>query len=184
MGFLAADRLPSLGLAAFGENVLISDRCSLYGASRIRVGSNVRIDDFTVITAEEEIAIGSYVHIGAQVFIAGRQGVQIGDFVNISAGAAIFTVSDDFSGASLVGAMVPDALRNVLSGMVVLSRHSAVAARSVVLPGVTFGEGAILGALSLANESLAAWHIYGGVPARCLAERSKDVMQLEKRLLV
>jgi galactoside O-acetyltransferase len=163
---------------------MISDRCSFYGASRIRLGSHVRIDDFTIITAEEEVTIGSYVHIGAQVFIAGRKGVQIGDFVNISAGAAIFTVSDDFSGNNLVGAVVPDSLRNVSGGRVVLDRHAAVAARSVVLPGVTFGEGAVLGALSLAKEPLPAWHLYGGVPARCLGERSKAVLELEKRFLL
>ena len=64
----------------------------------------------------------------------------------------------------------------------VLGRHTVVAARSIVLPGVTLGEGAVLGALSLAKESLPAWHIYGGVPARDLGERSRDVQQLEKRL--
>jgi galactoside O-acetyltransferase len=183
MGFLPTDQLPSLGLAAFGEHVLISDRCSLYGASRIRVGSHVRIDDFTIITAEEDVTIGSYVHVGAQVFIAGRKGVRIHDFVSLSPGAAIFSVSDDFSGASLVGAAIPEISRSVLSGPVVLGRHSAVAARSMVLPGVTLGEGAVLGALSLAKESLAAWYIYGGVPARRLRERSKDVLQLEERFL-
>ena len=65
----------------------------------------------------------------------------------------------------------------------VLGRHSAVAARSVVLPGVTFGEGAVLGALSLAKEPLLAWHVYGGVPARCLGERSQEVLKLEEQWL-
>jgi dTDP-4-amino-4,6-dideoxy-D-glucose acyltransferase len=78
--------------------------------------------------------------------------------------------------------MIPDTLRNVWSGTVVLGRHSVMAARSIVLPGVTLGEGAVLGALSMAKESLPAWHIYGGVPARCLGERSKDVLRLEKQL--
>ena len=59
MGYLSRAQLAELGLASYGEDVLISDRCSIYGAASISLGSHVRIDDFTIITAREKVAIGS-----------------------------------------------------------------------------------------------------------------------------
>ena len=52
-----------------------------------------------------------------------------------------------------------------------------------VLPGVTVGEGATVGALSLVNRDCEPWTIYGGVPARPLKARRKDrVLELEAEL--
>lgn len=46
-----------------------------------------------------------------------------------------------------------------------------VAAEAFVGPGVTLGEGAVLGARSVAFRDLPAWTIYVGNPARLLRER-------------
>ena len=44
------------------------------------------------------------------------------------------------------------------------------------MPGVTFGEGAILGANSLAVKDLEPWTIYVGSPAKPVKERNKDII--------
>ncbi|EQD33256.1 galactoside O-acetyltransferase, partial [mine drainage metagenome] len=62
MSFLDAAELKALGLDSYGKNVLISRKCSIYGASRIELGDNVRIDDFCVLSAGDGgIKIGSYI---------------------------------------------------------------------------------------------------------------------------
>jgi acetyltransferase-like isoleucine patch superfamily enzyme len=48
---------------------------------------------------------------------------------------------------------------------------------------VSFGEGAVLGAMSLVKESLEPWSIYAGVPARFIKPRSRDVEALSDQLL-
>jgi dTDP-4-amino-4,6-dideoxy-D-glucose acyltransferase len=182
MGILSADQIAQLGFSAVGTDVTISDRCSIYGAGSISIGDHVRFDDFAILTAREPVVIGSYVHISAFAFLSGQFGIVIEDFVNVSPRATLLSGNDDFSGQWLPGPLVPEELRNVQGGCIHLGRHSMVGAHSVVLPGVSFGEGAVVGALSLVKESLAPWGIYGGVPARLIRARKRDVEDLAARL--
>src|SRR5262245_21415473 len=182
MGTLSVDQLTRLGLGAIGRDVAISDRSPIYGAGSISIGSHVRIDDFAILTAHQPVVIGSYVHISAFAFLSGSHGIVIEDFVNISPRATLLSANDDFSGQGLPGPLVPDALRNVTEGRIHLGRYSMVGAHSIVLPGVTLGEGAVVGALSLVKESLAPWGIYGGVPARLIRPRARGVAGLAVRL--
>jgi len=47
----------------------------------------------------------------------------------------------------------------------------------VVLPGVTIGEGTVVGAFSFVRKSLKPWGIYIGNPLRYVKKRSKDMLQ-------
>ena len=67
--FYSPEELKSLGLKEYGENVLISRKCSSYGAENIRLGSHVRIDDFCVLSGKVEL--GNYVHIAASCLLYG-----------------------------------------------------------------------------------------------------------------
>ena len=44
------------------------------------------------------------------------------------------------------------------------------------MPGVTLGEGAILGANSLAVKDLEPWTIYVGSPAKPVKKRDKEII--------
>jgi galactoside O-acetyltransferase len=182
MGWLSQAQLEGMGLRALGENVRVSDRCALHGVEAISLGSHVRIDDFAVITAREPVTIGSHVHISAQVFIGGTHGVEIADFVNLSIGAAIFSATDDFSGHHLIGPTVPDKYRGLTSGKVTFGKHTGVGAHSVVLPGVTFPDGAAAGALTLVNRSPEPWTLYSGVPMRRVKATVQRLVEMEAQL--
>ena len=183
MGILSPEQLAQMGFAAVGKNVAISDRCSIHGAASITIGDHVRIDDFAILTAREPVVIGSYVHIAAFAFLSGQFGIVIEDFTGISPRATLLSGNDDFTGNSLPGPLAPPELRNLQGGRLHLRRHSLVGAHSIVLPRVSFGEGAVLGAMSLVKESLEPWSIYAGVPARFIKPRSRDVESLSDQLL-
>ncbi|VVB97947.1 2,3,4,5-tetrahydropyridine-2,6-dicarboxylate N-acetyltransferase [uncultured archaeon] len=51
-------------------------------------------------------------------------------------------------------------------GNVKIGPRSVLGTRSVVLPGVEIGEGAVVGAMSLVNADVPAKSFYAGVPAR------------------
>lgn len=182
MGVLSADQVARLGLAAVGAQVVISDRCSLYGVEHISIGDRVRIDDFAVITAREPVAIGSYVHLSAFAFLGGQYGIVLEDYSSVSVRCTLLSGSDDFSGEWLHGAQAPAHLRKVERGLIRLGRHALLGAHTVVLPGVNLGEGAAVGALSLVKESLAPWSLYAGVPARLLRARSLRSQELARQL--
>lgn len=183
MGTLSRDQIAELGFVAVGTDVMISDRCSIYGAPAISIGNHVRIDDFAILSAREPVVIGSYIHISPFVFLSGQFGIVIEDWVNVSPRAMLLTGNDDFSGEWLPGPLVPDELRHVQGGRIHLAQHSMVGTSSVVLPGLTFGEGAVVGALSLVKQSLEPWGIYGGVPARLIRPRSRNVKALAARFV-
>jgi galactoside O-acetyltransferase len=109
--------------------------------------------------------------------------VDIGDFSGLSARCSVFSSGDDFSGTWLVGPTVPDRLRGVTQGAVVLEAHVFVGAGTVILPGVRIGESASIGALSLVKEDVDPFTIMAGVPARLLGERRAEHRALADRWL-
>jgi acetyltransferase-like isoleucine patch superfamily enzyme len=53
-------------------------------------------------------------------------------------------------------------------GPVVLKKGCRMGANCVVLPGVTIGEGAVIGACSLVKSDVPSYEVWGGVPAKRL----------------
>lgn len=56
--------------------------------------------------------------------------------------------------------------------------YSWVCARASVAPGVTVGEGAVLGLGSVATRDLEAWGVYAGVPAVKVKERKRPLLMV------
>jgi acetyltransferase-like isoleucine patch superfamily enzyme len=182
--WLSRDELVALPFAALGTNVLIDTSVRLIGIENIWLGNNVRIDAGTIIVASGPVKIGSRVHVAAFCYLEGRGGIRLGDFANISSYVSIHSVSDDPSGSSLTNPMTPDRYKNLYQSEVVVERHSIVFAKATLLPGTRMGEGAVLGAHSLAKGALAAWTIWVGSPAVPVKERSRDLLDLERKLIL
>lgn len=98
----------------------------------------------------DNLVIGRNVDVGAFTLIQAEEGVILEDDVQIAGGCKIYSVN------TIAGTR----------GKVVIKRGACVGANSVVLPGVTIGEEAIVGALSLVNKDIPAGEVWGGVPAR------------------
>lgn len=178
--FYSYDELKKLGLSAFGENVLISRKVSIYGAENISIGSNVRIDDFCILSGK--IIIGSFIHIAAYTALyGGTKGVIIEDFANLSSRISVYSISDDYSGESMTNPMIPDKYKNIQNEEVIIQRHVIIGSGCVVLPGVVLTEGSAFGAMSLINRSSKAWSINAGIPFNKIKSRSKNVLGLEEK---
>lgn len=181
--FMPDGALRKLGFASLGEDVKIHPGVILVGVENIHIGSHSRIDVHTIITAASSVRIGAYVHIGAGCYLAGGEGITMEDLSTLSQGVKIYSVNDDYSGRSLTNPTVPSAYKVVRRAPVRLGRHVIVGAGSVILPGANIAEGSAVGALSLVTQATAPWGIYGGVPARRLKERSRDLLAMEQRFL-
>ena len=180
MAFLSRASLDQMGFAHVGENVLISDKASIYGANRISVGDHARIDDFCILSAGEGgIEIGRHVHIACYVSILGAGKVTLEDFCGISGRVSIYSSNDDYSGEWLTGPTVASEFTNVTSAAVTVGRHGIVGAGSVILPGVTLGEGCAIASLSLVNRDCDSFVIYAGCPARKVKARSDRLLEIE-----
>ena len=135
----------------------------------VKIGSHISIDPFFYITTRA--VIDDWVHIGSHVSVIGGEDATllIGNYVAISTGCRLVCRSNDFtcknsaipfmSGSKLYGSFI-DIKNNVILG-----------ANVVVLPDVTIGEGAVVGANSLVNKDLEPWGIYAGTPAKKIGVR-------------
>ena len=94
------------------------------------------------------------------------------DFSCLSWGARIFTGTDDFTGSGFGNSTVPEEYRNTRRAPVNIGRFVIVGANSVILPGVTIGEGATVGANSVVSKNLDPWGVYLGNKKH--SERDKD----------
>jgi galactoside O-acetyltransferase len=177
--FYTKEELQNIGFKSVGENVLISNKASLYGVKNIEIGSNVRIDDFCIISAGEGvIKIGSYVHIACYAHLIGAGEIIVEDHAQISGKVSIYSSSDDFSGDYLVGPTVPKEFTNVKNLTVHLKKYVVLGCNVVVLPGVVLGEGCAVGALSLVNKDLEPYKIYGGSPIKILKDRRASMKKI------
>jgi acetyltransferase-like isoleucine patch superfamily enzyme len=181
MASLTLSQLNKIGFLSYGEKVLISDKASIYGASRISLGNNVRIDDFCILSAGEGgIEIGNHVHIASYSCLIGKESIRIEDFSGVSSRVSIYSSSDDYSGEYMTNPTVPEQFTNVDHRPVVIGRHCIIGAGSVILPGITMQNGVAVGALSLISKDCNEFTIYSGVPARRVGVRKRNLLNVER----
>lgn len=180
--FFSENELKQLGFKYVGKNVKLSRKTSIYGISNIVIGDNSRIDDFVLLSGN--IEIGKHVHIAAYTgLFGGSEGIEVGDFCGISAHCCVYAASDDYSGCALTNPTIPEKYKMVTEKKVTFGRHSLIGAGSIVLPGITVGEGASFGAMSLINKDAKPWTMYMGAPAKEFRERARNIVRLERELL-
>jgi len=182
MAYLSREEIDSMGFKRVGKGVLISDTALFYGREKIEIGDFSRFDDFTVVSGC--VRFGNYVHIALRCSIlASDKTIAFGDFSGLSPGCQMLASFDDYSGESLTNPTVPSSYRNYTSADIALGRHVIVGANSIIGPGVQVGEGAAIGALSLVVSKVNDWTIVGGVPAKEIKKRSKNLLLLEQEFL-
>jgi acetyltransferase-like isoleucine patch superfamily enzyme len=183
MSFLSYKELTSLGIKSVGSNVLISRYAKLYNPGNMVFGNNIRVDDYCILSSgKNPFIFEDYIHIAGGVYIYGHAGFHIKKFSNISSGTKIYTQSDSYCGNFMIGPTIPIQFRNVYGSPLVIEKHVIIGTGVTVLPGSIIGEGVAIGANSLVTKECKPWGIYVGSPAKCIKERSKKVLELEKEL--
>ena len=58
---------------------------------------------------------------------------------------------------------------------VIIEDYAWVSSRTTLLPGVTIGKGAVVAAGAVVTKSVEPYTVVGGVPAKKIGERSKEL---------
>jgi galactoside O-acetyltransferase len=183
-GYYETEDLHKFGFNQIGENTKIAKNCTILGLKNIKIGHNVRIDSNVIIAANSGyLNIGNYIHIAGSCYLGCSGGITLSDFSGLSQGVCIYSTTDDYTGNSLTNPTVPNKYTKVKTARVSLGRHVIIGSGSVILPGVTIGDGSSVGALSLVTKSIDEWGVYFGLPVKRLKSRSKNILLLEKELL-
>jgi acetyltransferase-like isoleucine patch superfamily enzyme len=96
--------------------------------------------------------LGYRTDIGAFTYINANCGVTIEDYVQIGSHCSIYSVSTI----------------DRKEGPVLLKKNCRIGSHSVVMPGVTIGENAVIGAFSFVNRDIPDDAVAYGVPAKVI----------------
>ncbi|TAM69466.1 MAG: acyltransferase [Microbacteriaceae bacterium] len=115
--------------------------------------------------APENIVIGRFCTIGDTSFLDGRSGLTIGDRVNLGSHVSIYTRQHEVDSRDFAEIGAP----------VTIGNYAWVSSHSIVLPGVTIGDGAVIAAGAVVTKDVAPYTLVGGNPARYIRDRSHDL---------
>jgi len=136
--------------------------CRVYGA---RIAKSAVIYGGAEIRAAKRLTIGENTTIGHGAVLDARGGLSIGRNVNFSTGVWIWTMQHD----------PRDPKFGIETAPVVVKDYAWLSCRSVVLPGVTVGEGSVVAAGAVVTQDVPDYSIVGGVPARVIGERPRNL---------
>ena len=166
---------------SIGKDVLMFQMTKIINPEEVSIGNSVIIDDFVFMMVKA--TIGSFVHIAGMTSIVGNGEFVMGDFTSLSWGCRVFTGNEDWHGNAINNPTVEAPYRKAVRSYVRLEKHATLGANSVILPGVTLREGALVGANSLVREDCDPYSVYVGNPAKKVKEYSKDkLVEIEKLL--
>lgn len=135
------------------------------------IGEGTTIWQFCVVL--KLARIGKDCNINCQVFI--ENDVVIGDRVTIKPGVQIWdgiTIEDDvFIGPNVTftNDLMPRSKQYPESFLkTIIKRGASIGANATILPGITIGEGAMIGAGSVVIKNIPAKTVWAGNPARLI----------------
>lgn len=132
-------------LRCFGAK--LGKDCHIYPKARIWSPWNLICDDVVAI-ADDAI-----IYNPAQI--------KLGSHVIISQEAYLCGATHDYEDPAFPLRSLP----------ISIGAHAWVCARATVQPGVSVGDGAVLGLGAIATRNLEQWSVYAGVPARKIKDR-------------
>ncbi len=126
-------------------------------------GKNVNIERNAFFTAE--LSIGDNSGVGINCEINGP--VTIGNDVMMGPEVVIYTSGHEYGRTDIP--MQQQGLTQVRS--VVIGNDVWIGRRAIIMPGVTVGDGAVIGAGAVVTKDVPAYCVVGGVPAKVIKRR-------------
>lgn len=106
--------------------------------------------------------------IGSNCILDGRGGINIEDNVVLGSGVHIWT--EEHSPNDPYFRVLKENLQPVY-----INNRAWVCSDTTILPGICIGEGAVLASRACATCDCEPFGVYGGIPARKIAERNKEL---------
>lgn len=142
-----------------------------YRWAGIKIGSGSTIHMMARIYDPRHITIGQDTLIGERATLDGRKqlpnsqgGLSIGSHVDIASEVMLWSSQHDIHSPT----MAP------IEAKVTIEDYVFIGPRSIILPGVTVGKGAIVAAGAVVTKDVTPGSIVAGIPAKVIGERKVD----------
>jgi acetyltransferase-like isoleucine patch superfamily enzyme len=155
-------------LGTCGDGCVFEVGCLIFHPENVHLGRNVYVGHQAILKGyyRNEMRIGDETWIGQQCFFHSAGGIAIGARVGIGPGVRILT-----SAHTEAGRETPILFAPIELAPVVIEDDADVGVGAIVLPGVTIGRGAQIGAGAVVSRDVPAYAVAAGVPARVIRER-------------
>jgi acetyltransferase-like isoleucine patch superfamily enzyme len=150
-----------LWLSFVAEVPLHTFRRIFFGLAGVKMGEGSTIHIGAKFYHPAGVSIGEGTLIGDHVVLDGRAPLKIGNHVDFASQVMVYNSQHDIRSEDF----------GPVSAPVVIEDYVFVGPRAIILPGVTVGRGAIVGAGAVVTKDVPAGAIVGGVPAKVIGER-------------
>lgn len=155
-----------------GKDVRIYPLCKMIRAENAELDNNCQIFDNVFIDAGKRLRIGKHSTLTWGVLIEGGAETYIGDRVFLGPSTKLLTSTCKIQGFYTVEHL-PEGCYETEYGNITIHDDAYLGANCTVLPGITIGEGAVVGTNSLVLKDLEPWKIYVGTPCKEIGTREK-----------
>ncbi|KKR88117.1 MAG: Acetyltransferase [Candidatus Curtissbacteria bacterium GW2011_GWA1_41_11] len=138
-----------------------SVRKFFYRISGMKISKSSHIHMWARFYNPSGITIGEGTIIGDHVFLDGRAPLIIGDHVDIASDVQIYNSEHDINSEGF----------DPMEEPVEIEDYVFIGPRSIILPGVKIGKGAVVAAGAVVTKDVKSFEIVGGVPAQKIGER-------------
>ena len=160
-------------LKGCGEGVRLMPLAKIANPGVVEIGNHTRVRDFAFVWGGQGVTVGEYCDIQPHVVVWGGGTLEVGDRVSIGPGTVLLTaVYSHAAGMKMVDGL-GEGTTHALYGKLTIGSDVYIGANCTVMPDITIGEGAVLGAGSFTNKDCDPWGIYVGSPSKKIGERPK-----------
>ena len=132
---------------------------------RAKIGKGTFVMKKVYIQSPNRLRIGENSHINRGVVLDARGDIVIGSSVSVSHNVNIMTGGHDHMSSDFTGLFKP----------IIIKDYAWIGVGATILQGVTIGKGAVVCAGAVVNKNVGDYEIVGGVPARKVGERPRDL---------
>ena len=129
-----------------------------------KVGIGVHVYPKVSIWAPWNLELGDYCGIGNGATLYSQGKISIGKKTVISQGVQLCTGTHDYTQKGFPLVTKP----------IIVGDNVWIASDSFIHPGITIGDGAVIGARSVVNKNMPAWMVCSGHPCKSIKERKLD----------
>jgi putative colanic acid biosynthesis acetyltransferase WcaF len=130
----------------------------IFGA---KVGKGIHVYPGVKIWAPWNLILGDECGIGNGAILYSQGKISIGKRVVISQGAHLCAGTHDYTQVGFP----------LITNPIVIEDHVWVAAEAFIHPGITIGEGSVVGARSVVTKDMPAWMVCAGFPCKPIKAR-------------
>lgn len=134
-------------------------------------GKNCIFEGGGILLAPENVCLGDDVFIGKDFFIKAAAPIVIGSYTHISRGCVLHTANHNAEGETLPYD------RTEIVKPIEIGRFVWIGMNVNILPGVTIGDGAIIGMGTTVSKNVGPGEVVVGAAARCVGRRNPSHTQ-------